>query len=218
MKRAVLQRINDIKDYYSLSDNAFAGRVGIPQTTLSNIFIRDSDIKYSYLKKIVTSFGDISSDWLITGEGSMLKSETNIVSTPINVHAIKYYPNIKGSMGGVSFLDNPNEDFEDIALPGFSDCQYAINAYGDSMSPLIKSGQIVVLREWNEHFIDWGKIYLVVTKSGYRAIKYLMPSEHKGRVICKSENEKENPPFEVDYDNDVHKIYLVKGWICKEAI
>lgn len=130
---------------------------------------------------------------------------------------IKYYPTVDGSMGGVKFLDNPDESFVDIVMPGFSDCEFAINAYGDSMHPVIKSGQVVLLMSWKERFIEWGRIYLVVTKSGYRTIKYLIPSENKECIICKSENEEGNPAFEIGKE-DILKLFLVKGWICKDAI
>lgn len=136
---------------------------------------------------------------------------------PNNHHIIKYYPNVNGSMGGVQFLDDPNEMVCDITIPGYSDCKFAINAYGDSMYPLIKSGQIILMSEWSESFIDWGRIYLVVTKSGYRVIKRLYPGASDTTITCKSENPETNPPFEIEKD-DIHKVYLVKGWICRDAI
>ena len=215
MKRLVLQRLALIQSTYGLNDSAFANKIGISQTTFSNIVNRDSDIKHSVLEKIVNSFGDISSEWLLTGEGDMLKS----TATPTYEQkrdTIKYFPNIIGSMGGMEFLDDPNEHSIELVLPGFNGCKYAINAYGDSMHPVIKSGQIVLLQEWKERFIDWGKIYLVVTKNGYRAIKYVVPSENDNTILCKSENEN-NPPFEVEKD-EIYKMFLVKGWICREAI
>lgn len=129
----------------------------------------------------------------------------------------KYFPSVSGSMGGVEFLDSPNETSIDMIVPGFSECKFAINAYGDSMYPVIKSGQIVLLMEWKENFIEWGRIYLVVTKNGYRTIKYIKPSNEHGSISCESENKENNPPFNVKLE-DIHKIFLVKGWVCREAI
>lgn len=136
---------------------------------------------------------------------------------PSNFHEITYFPNVDGSMGGVQFMDNSAETREVIVIPGYSDCKLAINAYGDSMHPLIKSGQIVLMAEWQESFIDWGKIYLVVTKSGYRAIKRLFPGSDGEHITCKSENETSHPPFEVERA-DILKIFIVKGWICRDVI
>lgn len=131
--------------------------------------------------------------------------------------AIKYYPAVDGSMGGVQFLDEPDESFVDIVIPGFSDCEFAINAYGDSMHPVIKSGQVVLLMPWKERFIEWGRIYLVVTKSGYRTIKYLKPSENEECIVCESEDKENNPAFEIEKE-EILKMFLVKGWICKDAL
>ena len=85
------------------------------------------------------------------------------------------------------------------------------------MYPLIKSGQIILMTRWTERFIDWGRIYLVVTKSGYRVIKRLYQGSGEGKIMCKSENQESNPPFEIEME-DITKIYLVKGWICRDAI
>lgn len=178
--------------------------------------------------KILSCYPEINKAWLLTGEGDMLNTEQSPSLSSINdkviadndgdnQHIIKYYPNVNGSMGGVQFLDDPDETVCDITIPGYSDCKFAINAYGDSMYPLIKSGQIILMSEWLESFIDWGRIYLVVTKSGYRVIKRLYPGTSNATIICKSENSETNPPFEIEMD-DVLKIYLVKGWICRDAI
>lgn len=179
--------------------------------------------KKAFGKKTAQQFQDLyglSASWLLTGDGDMLKNDSN-TSQPnkgaFYLRTIKYYPNVDGAMGGVQFLDNPDETAIDMSIPGYTDCKFAINAYGESMSPLIKSGQIVLLAEWRERFIDWGKIYLVVTKSGYRVIKRLFPGVTEETIVCRSENKVASPDFEVDVDDILH-IYLVKGWVCRDVI
>ena len=178
--------------------------------------------------KILGVFPELNQRWLLYNEGDMLNSEQSPSLSPTtdkviadndgdNQHIIKYYPNVNGSMGGVQFLDDPDETVCDITIPGYSDCKFAINAYGDSMYPLIKSGQIVLMSKWLENFIDWGRIYLVVTKSGYRVIKRLYPGSSDTTITCVSENHETNPPFEIEKD-DLDKLYIVKGWICREVI
>lgn len=172
----------------------------------------------SFLQRFNKAFGGIfNDDWLLTGEGEMLNGKSNNATSKSTNHVILYYPNVDGTMGGMSFLDNPDETVCEITIPGCSDCKFAINAYGDSMTPLIKSGQIVLLSEWTERFIDWGSIYLIVTKTGYRVIKRLYPGSTDSAISCISENKEANPPFEIEKD-DIHKIYLVKGWICRDAL
>lgn len=56
-------------------------------------------------------------------------------------------------MGLFDDLLTPN--YIDISIPEFRDCTDAVNLYGDSMSPLYKSGQIIILKQWSENFIDF---------------------------------------------------------------
>lgn len=167
---------------------------------------------------ILSDYLGVSAEWLLTGKEGLtdddIKGSKEIQDKD---KIIKYYPSVSGSMGGVEFLDSPNENSVDMIVPGFSECRFAINAYGDSMYPVIKSGQIVLLMEWQERFIEWGRIYLVVTKSGYRTIKYLKPSKESDSISCESENKENNPPFDIKKE-DILKLFLVKGWVCREAI
>lgn len=167
---------------------------------------------------ILSDYLGVSAEWLLTGKEGLtdddIKGSKEIQDKD---KIIKYYPSVSGSMGGVEFLDSPNENSVDMIVPGFSECRFAINAYGDSMYPVIKSGQIVLLMEWQERFIEWGRIYLVVTKSGYRTIKYLKPSKENDSISCESENKENNPPFDIKKE-DILKLFLVKGWVCREAI
>lgn len=222
------ERILEFIDYKGISVSAFERSIG-----KSTNYVRNSkSFTSNVLATIMSVYPELSMEWLITGEGYMLKNEkrttldeynsiaTSENSTPLQREAknvIKYYPSVNGSMGGVQFLDDPEESYVDIIMPGFSECKYAINAYGDSMHPVIKSGQIILLMEWTEKFIDWGRIYLVVTKSGYRTIKYLKPADNSNAIRCESENKESNPAFEIEKE-DVLKLFLVKGWVCRDAI
>lgn len=199
--------------------NKFEAYIGLSTGYISNMKKNNGGISSDVILKLKNKFSDLNLDWLITGEGPMFKSEASAKKTSysINKNVIKYYPAVSGSMGGVQFLDDPEESYVDIILPGFSECKYAINAYGDSMHPVIKSGQVVILMEWMESFIDWGRIYLVVTKSGYRIIKYLKPSDNADAIRCESENKELNPAFDINKE-DIHKLFLVKGWVCRDTI
>lgn len=213
------ERLIEFIENINISRAEFERRSG-----LANGYVKKlkGNLGENKLNDILRAFPNLNRVWLLTGEGDMLNNTTTDSSqTHGNINTlqntIKYYPNVNGSMGGVQFLDDPNEMVCDITIPGYSDCKFAINAYGDSMYPLIKSGQIILMSEWYESFIDWGRIYLVVTKSGYRVIKRLYPGASDTTITCKSENPETNPPFEIE-KSDINKVYLVKGWICRDAI
>ncbi len=222
----VIERLNTVIDQLCVAPSELAKRSDIDASNFSKMLKGAQSITKKTLKKIADA-NHINLDWLLTGEGEMftatdapkspLAKDDKDGVAPSNFHEITYFPNVDGSMGGVQFMDNSAETREVIVIPGYSDCKLAINAYGDSMHPLIKSGQIVLMAEWQESFIDWGKIYLVVTKSGYRAIKRLFPGSDGEHITCKSENETSHPPFEVERA-DILKIFIVKGWICRDVI
>lgn len=211
----IIERIKQFIDYKSITTNKFEVHSGIARGYLARL---KGSVGSDKLNGIMIAYPELNIEWLIAGKGEMLKSNTAIpLSQSSSQNTIKYFPSVNGSMGGVEFLDSPDESSIDIILPGFNECKFAINAYGDSMYPVIKSGQVVLLMEWKESFIDWGHIYLVVTKNGYRAIKYLRPSEKEGFIRCESENKEFNPAFEVEI-NDIHRLFLVKGWVCRDII
>ncbi|MFR8836149.1 helix-turn-helix transcriptional regulator [Bacteroides nordii] len=197
-----------------IGQTSFEQSSGLSRGSIS----QKSGFSANSIEKIAIACPDLNLEWLILGNEPMLKSESQPPRPEtLGKNAIKYYPAVNGSMGGVQFLDCPDETSIDIILPGFAECKFAINAYGDSMYPVIKSGQVVLLMEWKESFIDWGHIYMVVTKSGYRTIKYVRPSEKEGFIRCESENKESNPAFDIEME-DIHKLFLVKGWVCRDTI
>ena len=178
-------------------------------------------ISSDYAQRIVSAYPKYNLEWLLTGEGEMLKdgstNRENGVIVNKELKGIRYHDNLDASAGNVEMFDDEKENNGPVMrIPGFEDCTDALNVWGDSMYPVLKSGEIVILREWKESFIDYGKIYLVVTRNGNRMIKYLKPSEKDGMIKCVSENPK-HPAFDVPLDS-IHKVFLVKGHIEKCAI
>lgn len=218
--REKMARFAKYMELKGLNDNRVTVECGLGKGIFDQARKGKSDLGNKTIAKILAVYGDINRVWLLTGEGEMLKDDNDTSSTKKSaspLHVIKYYPNVDGAMGGVQFLDNPDETVIEMSIPGYTDCKFAINAYGESMSPLIKSGQIVLLAEWRERFIDWGKIYLIVTKSGYRVIKRLFPGVTSETIVCRSENKVASPDFEINVD-DILYIFLVKGWVCRDVI
>lgn len=162
------------------------------------------------LDNIKTAFPDLNTEWLLTGEGQMLKTQPdNQTQTRRNV--IRYWENIEATGSGImSFDDALDGRYSEMVLPDFSDCTDAMRLVGDSMYPRYKSGQILIFKEWQEAFIEYGQAYLVITRTGYRMLKYLQPAPEKSMVTCVSENAEKFPPFEIEIES-IHKLYLVKG-------
>lgn len=174
-----------------------------------------------FINKVGGLIPDLNLDWLLTGDGEMLHA-TDVAadgdgSSIGSDKTIRYWTDVEATAGGVQLFDDMTTNkFISLSIPEFRDCTDAVNLYGDSMLPIYKSGQIIILKEWNESFIDFGNVYLVITKSGNRMVKYLRKGSDVTHVMCVSEN-RDFDPFEID-KSDILRLYLVKGGISKNTL
>lgn len=129
--------------------------------------------------------------------------------------AIRYY-DIDASAGSVEMFDPGNGiQFKKIIIPGYGDCEFAINAWGDSMAPVMRNGEIILCKEWKESYIEFGYIYLIITKENHRMIKYIQPGNDDSKIACVSENSFYKS-FEIE-KKDILKLYVVKGHINRRT-
>lgn len=70
------ERIKAIIEHFGLSVNAFAQKIGSNQVTINQQINGDRKVSLDTVVKIVNSFAIISSEWLLTGRGNMLKSSS----------------------------------------------------------------------------------------------------------------------------------------------
>ena len=154
---------------------------------------------------------------MLTGEGEMLKTENVLPSVTRRGKVIRFWENIEATGGGImSFDDTLDGNYSEMILPDFTDCTDAIRLVGDSMYPRYKSGQILVFKEWRESFVEFGQVYLIITRTGYRMVKYLQPAPDDGKLTCVSENREQYPPFPIEIES-IYRLYLVKGTIEQNA-
>ena len=83
MESTINERIREIIKYYGLSASMFAKTINIPQTTISNILTKNTEPGYKILSAISNHFKLISSEWLLHGEGEMLKQDTPYMEQPL---------------------------------------------------------------------------------------------------------------------------------------
>lgn len=97
MKEAVLQRVINICSAKFASESQFAKAVGINQKTINQQFRRERSISLDTILAVLSSFEDISAEWLMRGTGDM---ELPSASTP-------------ASSGVISSMEEL-EDMEDL--------------------------------------------------------------------------------------------------------
>lgn len=69
----LVRRINEIREHYKLSGRALAAKLDMKYTTINNYLNGTKDPSVEFLRRLKSTFLDISTDWLLVGEGSMLK-------------------------------------------------------------------------------------------------------------------------------------------------
>ncbi len=75
-------RVKEIINKKQLSSSKFADMLGIQRSSVSHILSGRNKTSLDIVKKILTTFKDINSDWLLFGVGDMYKtSDTNVTKT-----------------------------------------------------------------------------------------------------------------------------------------
>lgn len=167
---------------------------------------------------ILNSMKDVSAEWLLTGKGSMLKSD--IHNNKDEVKAVKpesddeimYVRLLPLHAHGGSLSDFTvsvkDSDCEKVLSP-VKGADFAIQVQGDSMAPEYPSGSMILIKKINESaFIEWGKVYVLDTENG-SVVKKVVPSDKEGFVRCVSINpDPSYAPFDVPL-RSVYGIYRV---------
>jgi transcriptional regulator with XRE-family HTH domain len=68
-------RIEKVIQHLEMTSGQFASEIGVQNSTLSHILNNRNNPSLEVLKKILSRFSEISADWLILGQGSMLRFE-----------------------------------------------------------------------------------------------------------------------------------------------
>lgn len=69
-------RIREIIQFSSITDSAFAKKIGVTQSVIASMFQRGTEPSAKVLTSILLTYEDISSEWLLRGKGEMLISDS----------------------------------------------------------------------------------------------------------------------------------------------
>lgn len=210
-KKLILNKIKD--EYQFKSDSDFAKFLGIKPQTLSSWHTRNSfDIDLIYAKCV-----NINTDFLLSGSGKVFKPSkdeytNDTMQEPVSIYKMKtdkiqekqLVPlyDVQASASVVTlFKDSDKEKpIDHISIPNLPKCDGAIYVSGDSMYPLLKSGDIIMYKKLQPSVqnIFWGEMYLVslVNDDGdeFVMVKWVHKSE-EGEMYIKlvSENRHHQP-------------------------
>jgi repressor LexA len=187
-----------------------------------------SEIGGEKIVKILTCYPEINPEWLLTGKGSMLKSEVKedrIIAERITDFSVKIESDLipiasisaVAGFGGGGFSIN-QQDIEDYCkIPIFKGLKidFMLPVSGSSMYPTYRNGDLVACRLINNRdFIQWGKTYVIATREQGILLKKLFKGEKEGCLNAVSDN-KEYPPFDIP-ESEITGIAIVVGGVCVE--
>jgi len=169
----ILDRISEIAAHEGITIGALERNIGASKGVLSRAIDKGTDIQAKWIVQVVENYPQYSAQWLLTGEGSMLKKD----EVPGKV---SYDPKVGTPYFDVDFIGGFSEIFNDqttlpacnILVPGFEKASVWCNVTGHSMEPKINHGDIIALRECSINDIQYGEIYAVVLDT-IRTIKIL---------------------------------------------
>lgn len=221
--------LNEIKKTFNIRSNAeFARILGISPQNLSNWYKR----KTFDVNLILRKFTNVNESWLLTGEGEMLKSDIPVVAENMNVistgRVIPYYDAevAAGTAYGMEMTQTQPAGM--IEIGGLmKDSEFAMRVYGNSMVPNYPAGCVIGLRQYTEHFIEPGTVYVVETAEN-RFLKRLYYNKERSAFRCLSDNHMKHengpmtgeyfyPEFEIPFE-DVKRLLRVTGVIKRNIL
>lgn len=219
-------RIKLIRKALSMTQEQLAQRLGVGKAALSMIETGKSGLS-SRNRNILIQDLNVNPDWLDTGEGEMFNAEPEYTSfrlrtdNSLPMQSVPLY-SIEGTAGLVPLFNDRtnNKPINYIHIPNLPKCDGAIYVSGDSMYPLLKSGDIVLYKQL--HNIDdifWGDMYLLsidLEGEEYIVVKYIQKSDREGYVKLVSQN-----PHHADKEIEISRIRaiaLVKASIRMNSI
>ena len=205
------ERLRLIRKELGLTQEALAQKLGIGKSALSMIETGRASLSERN-KNIIVQELNVNPEWLETGQGQMCFEQrpeavfTNRTDRRLPTQSVPLY-NIEGTAGLVPlFLDRESvRPVDYIHIPNLPRCDGAIYVVGDSMYPLLKSGDIVLYKQVSGiENIFWGDMYLLsidIDGEEYVTVKYIQKSENEGCVKLVSQN-----PHHADKEVPVERI------------
>ena len=183
------ERIAIILNYSGLKAPSFAKAIGCKtqQSVYDLMQGKTKSISSDMQNKILSYIPELSRDWLLYGEGEMLKASSEEERTDGKEIPLLPINAIGGSLGEFSAAVMPHEC--EMLLAPIKGADMAITIAGDSMFPQYPSGSVVLIKKINEKaFIEWGNVYVLDTVNG-TIIKRVQPGDDEGYIICESIND-----------------------------
>lgn len=164
-----------------INDNQMTLAAGLSVGLLGKLKKNGKGMNSSNIEKILFSYPELSSDWLLTGRGSMLNTDKPAISNDPLVGKPYYDVDFEG---GFNELVNSQTRIPatNIVIQGFEKADLWCNVTGHSMEPKINHGDIIALHKCTLDDVQYGEIYAVVLDT-IRTIKILRRASDPDKLL-----------------------------------
>lgn len=203
----------------------FAKEQGIRVTTLESelevsksYFRNTKNVSVDVLIKFMEKHPEVSLEWLLYGKGEMIKSEDPIPNGRNRITVMdgkvseKIYPMSTFELydldvsAGFSrlFSDDGGSSLGTISIPNMPKCDGAVKVVGDSMAPLLKSGDIIAFRKLSSlESVLYGEMYIIQIEHESDlsvVVKYVKKSEKGDDYLNLVSHNSDYDPIDVKKD------------------
>lgn len=225
---SVKNRLIEYLEYKGVNKSEFGRRIGVSSAFITSM---RKSIQPDKVRSIKSEFPDLNTEWLLTGEGKMLKDanedEIDIIEDNDSEEGVIPFYDAEttgGYSGLVSSSDVPCGLSGYIKAGGWFDGREtaAIKHVGDSMTEY-PNGCVLAVREvLDKRLLVPGRNYVVETTE-YRVTKRVQKGSSPGTLALYSTNQEKYDdgrlvyePFEIPYE-DIRRIFSILGYIVNQS-
>ncbi len=194
------EKVKLIRKCLGMTQEQLAQRLGVGKTALSMIETGKARLS-SRNRNILVQELNVNPQWLESGKGEMFNADPAFSASfsrgsemAMPLQSVPLY-SIEATAGLVPLFEQQgaHSPINYIHIPNLPKCDGAIYVVGDSMYPLLKSGDIVLYKQLRTlEDIFWGDMYLLsidLDGEEYVTVKYVQRSDKEGYVRLVSQNQ-----------------------------
>lgn len=190
--------LNRIKFQYGVNQSEIARAIGVKPAYISDILNGRVTLSTQTKERLEAAFPEA---------GMVIEGHAPARGIPlIPLEAV-------AGFGTMQFSDFPQDCFYNVKE--FASADFLVRVKGDSMTPKYNAGDIIACKRVEELlFFQWGRIYVVDTKSQGMMVKRIRQGANEEKIKLVSENP-DYEPFDIPR-SDINAVSLVMGAITLE--
>lgn len=225
----IIDRLSLYVDNQDITFNQIANKINVSNSYFSKMVKNSGSLGEDVITKILLYYDNINPAWLLTGEGEMLRSGKEVKPAELTKHHHPSYKEKEPSNSIIPLYDidaaanlhniaiqRDQNVINNLSIPGIPECDGAIYVRGDSMYPLIKSGDIVVFKIIKDfNLLIFGEMYLIdfsLEGVDYLVLKYVRKSNITDHIQLISHNPLHDP-MDIPIAGCIRAMAIVKASI-----